>query len=51
MAEKINYIIKNKKVSQDMGEEGRKWVERRFNPNYHLNSLLSVFEETLPALN
>ena len=47
LAKKIKFLLDNKDISEAMGEEGRKLVEKRFVPEVHLIALLKVFEKAV----
>ncbi len=47
MAEKINYLLENPDIAQEMGMRGRKKVEADFNKDTHMNGLLRIYREAL----
>ena len=47
LAEKISWVWENRTTARDMGMEGRKKVEQRFNAGAHYNGLISIYNSVL----
>jgi glycosyltransferase involved in cell wall biosynthesis len=47
LADKISFLLERPNMSKQLGHEGRQLVEKRFNPECHLGSLLDLFKEAI----
>lgn len=47
LAEKIQYLLDNKKLIVEMGRNARKMIEEKYNENIHYNRLMEAYKKVL----
>lgn len=47
LVHRVETLLKNKRLSEDMGENGRRLFEEKFSKNTHLNNLISAYEAVI----
>ena len=45
LANKINYLLQNKELIKQMGENAKRVVEQKFNPENHYQKLLQIYKK------
>lgn len=46
-ADKINFILRNKKIADKMGENGRKMLEEKWSKEKHIDKLINIYNSAI----